>query len=118
MTEEQKTGRIEISPQAIATLAGEAVLHCYGVVGMANKNLIDGIADLLQPDRWGRGVDVRVRDGEIIVDLYVIVQYGTRISEVAHGVMHGVQYALEQALGVPVAEVNVHVQGLRMPNGD
>jgi len=59
-----------------------------------------------------------VRDGEIIVDLYVIVQYGTRISEVAHGVMHGVQYALEQALGVPVAEVNVHVQGLRMPNGD
>ena len=118
MTEERKTGRIEISPQAIATLAGEAVLRCYGVVGMANKNLIDGIADLLQPDRWGRGVDVRVRDGEIIVDLYVIVQYGTRISEVAHGVMHGVQYALEQALGVPVTEVNVHVQGLRMPNGD
>ncbi|MCU0508023.1 MAG: Asp23/Gls24 family envelope stress response protein [Anaerolineae bacterium] len=118
MTEESKTGRIEISPQAIATLAGEAVLRCYGVVGMANKNLIDGIADLLQPDRWGRGVDVRVRDGRVIVDLYVIIQYGTRISEVAHGVMHGVQYALEQALGLEVAEVNVHVQGLRMPNGD
>lgn len=118
MAEERKTGRIEISPQAIATLAGEAVLRCYGVVGMANKNLIDGIADLLAPDRWGRGVDVRVRDGNVSVDLYVIVQYGTRISEVAHGVMHGVKYALEQALGVPVAEVNVHVQGLRMPNGD
>jgi uncharacterized alkaline shock family protein YloU len=118
MTEERKAGRIEISPQAIATVAGEAVLRCYGVVGMANKNLIDGIADLLAPDRWGRGVDVRVRDGKVSVDLYVIVQYGTRISEVAHGVMHGVQYALEQALGVPVAEVNVHVQGLRMPNGD
>ena len=118
MTEERKTGRIEISPQAIATVAGEAVLRCYGVVGMANKNLIDGIADLLAPDRWGRGVDVRVRDGKVSVDLYVIVQYGTRISEVAHGVMHGVQYALEQALGVPVTEVNVHVQGLRMPNGD
>jgi len=118
MTEERKTGRIEISPQAIATLAGEAVLRCYGVVGMANKNLIDGIADLLQPDRWGRGVDVRVRDGQVVVDLYVIIQYGTRISEVAHGVMHGVQYALEQALGVEVSEVNVHVQGLRMPNGD
>lgn len=118
MIEESKTGRIEISPQAIAALAGEAVLRCYGVVGMANKNLIDGIADLLAPDRWGRGVDVRVRDGKVSVDLYVIVQYGTRISEVAHGVMHGVQYALEQALGVPVTEVNVHVQGLRMPNGD
>jgi uncharacterized alkaline shock family protein YloU len=118
MTEERRTGRIEISPQAIATLAGEAVLRCYGVVGMANKNLIDGIADLLQPDRWVRGVDVRVRDGAVVVDLYVIIQYGTRISEVAHGVMHGVRYSLEQALGVPIAEVNVHVQGLRMPNGD
>jgi uncharacterized alkaline shock family protein YloU len=46
----------------------------------------------------------------------VIVQYGTRISEVAHGVQNSVRYALEQALGIPVAEVNVHVQGLRVQN--
>ncbi len=114
MTDDKKQGRIEISPQAIATIAGDAVLRCYGVVGMASKNLFDGIADRFQPERWGRGVDVQVRDGQIVVDLYVVVQYGTRISEVAHGVMHGVKYALEQALGIPVAEVNVHVQGLRM----
>lgn len=118
MVEETKQGRIEISPQAIATLAGEAVLRCYGVVGMANKNLIDGIADLLQPERWNRGVDVHVREGAVVVDLYVVIQYGTRISEVAHGVMHQVKYALEQALGVPVAQVNVHVQGLRMPTNN
>jgi uncharacterized alkaline shock family protein YloU len=116
MTDEKNLGRIEISPHAIATIAGEAVLRSYGVVGMASKNLIGGIADLLQPDRWGRGVDVQVREGEVVVDLYVVIQYGTRISEVAHGVMHGVRYALEQALGIPVAEVNVHVQGLRMLN--
>ena len=116
MTEEQQQGRIEISPHAIATIAGDTVLRCYGVVGVASKNLIDGLADILQPDRWGRGVDVHVCNGEIIVDLYVIVQYGTRISEVAHGVMNNVKYTLEQALGVPIAEVNVHVQGLRMPN--
>jgi uncharacterized alkaline shock family protein YloU len=115
MTEEKRLGRIEISPHAIAIIAGDAVLKCYGVVGMASKNLIGGIADLLQPDRWQRGVDVRVRDGKVAVDLYVIIQYGTRISEVAHGVMNGVRYALEQSLGVPVAEVNVHVQGLRLP---
>lgn len=118
MAEEKKSGRIEISPHAIATVAGEAVLRCYGVVGMANKNLIDGLAVLLQPDKWNRGVDVQVHDGQVVVDLYVIIQYGTRISEVAHGVMNGVKYALEQALGLPVAEVNVHIQGLRMPNND
>ncbi len=116
MADEKSPGRIEISPHAIATIAGEAVLRCYGVVGVASKNLIGGIADLLQPDRWGRGVDVLVQDGKVVVDLYVIIQYGTRVSEVAQGVMHSVRYALEQTLGIPVSEVNVHVQGLRMLN--
>jgi len=116
MTQDNRRGRIEISPHAIAILAGHAVLGCYGVVGMASKNLIGGIADLLQPARWGRGVEVQVRDGQISVELYVIVQYGTRISEVAQGVMSCVKYALEQALGTRIAEVNVHVQGLRVPS--
>jgi uncharacterized alkaline shock family protein YloU len=116
MSDKHPQGRVEISRHAIASIAGEAVLRCYGVVGMANKNLMGGLADLLQPDRWGRGVEVRVSDGQVAVDLYVIVQYGTRISEVAHGVMNGVKYALEQTLGIPVAEVNVHVQGLRLPS--
>jgi len=116
MTIREPTGRIEVSPQAIAAIAGDAVQRSYGVVGMANKNLIGGLADLLQPERWGRGVDVQVREDEIRVDLYVIVQYGTRISEVAQSVMTSVKYALEQALGMPIAEVNVHVQGLRVPS--
>jgi uncharacterized alkaline shock family protein YloU len=116
MTHGNRQGRIEISPHAIATMASDAVSKCYGVVGMANKNLIGGLADLLQADRGGRGVEVQVRNSEIVVNLYVVIQYGTRISEVARGVMIGVRYALEQALGVAVAEVNVHVQGLRIPN--
>ena len=116
MTQNNRQGRIEISPHAIATIAGDAVLRCYGVVGVANKSLIDGLADLLQPDRWVRGVEVQIRNEQVIVDLYVIVQYGTRISEVAQGVMSNVKYALEQALGMPIAAVNVHVQGLRVPN--
>jgi uncharacterized alkaline shock family protein YloU len=116
MTRVNRIGRIEISPYAIATIAGDAVLQCYGVVGMANKNLIGGLVDLLRPERWRRGVEVRVQDGRISVDLYVVIQYGTRISEVAHGVMHGVKYALERALGIPIAEINVHVQGLGMLN--
>jgi uncharacterized alkaline shock family protein YloU len=116
MERENRAGRIEISPRSIASIAGEAVLQCYGVVGVASKNLIGGLADLLQPDRWGRGVDVHVRDGQVTIDLYVIIQYGTRISEVAHGVMNNVKYRLEQALGIPVSEVNVHIQGLHVPN--
>jgi uncharacterized alkaline shock family protein YloU len=116
MTQSNRQGRIEISPHAIAAIAGDAVLRCYGVVGVANKNLIDGLADLLQPDRWVRGVEVQVHGEQVVVDLYVVVQYGTRVSVVAQGVMNSVKYALEQALGMPIAAVNVHVQGLRVPD--
>ncbi len=114
MTEETFLGRIEISPKAIASLAGQSVLECYGVVGMANKNLRDGIAEILPGGNYQRGIDVKLVDHQIKIDLYVVIEYGTRISEVAHGIMNRVKFSVEKALGSPVAEVNVHVQGLHV----
>jgi uncharacterized alkaline shock family protein YloU len=114
MSEETYFGRIEISPNAIASLAGQAVLECYGVVGMANKNLRDGITEVLTRGNFRRGIDVKVVEREIYIDLYVVIQYGTRISEVAHGIMNRVKFTVEKALGLPVAQVNVHVQGLHI----
>jgi uncharacterized alkaline shock family protein YloU len=113
MTENARMGKIEISPAAISALASMIVLECYGVVGMAGRSLGDGIAELLHRDSR-RGVEVRLEGERIIIDLYVIIEYGTRISEVAHNIMESVKFQVEKALGVPVAEVNVHVQGLRV----
>jgi uncharacterized alkaline shock family protein YloU len=112
MNQESFVGRIEVSPTAISSLAGQAVLECYGVVGMANKNVRDGIAEVLTRGNYHRGIDVRVVDSEIVVDLYVVIQYGTRISEVTHGIMSRVKFTIEKAVGLPVRCVNVHVQGL------
>jgi uncharacterized alkaline shock family protein YloU len=109
MTESTHLGKIEISPEAIASLANHAVLKSYGVVGMASPHLPQFLTRESK-----RGVEVRMKDGAIVIDLYVIVEYGTRISEVAHNIMGNVEFAVEKALGVPVAEVNVHVQGLRV----
>ena len=49
-----------------------------------------------------------------MIDLYVIMEYGVRVSEVAHNIMQSVKFNVEKALGVPVAEINVYVQGLRI----
>ena len=114
MTEETFLGHIEISPNAIASLAGQAVLECYGVVGMANKNLRDGITEVLTRGNYRRGIDEKVVEHEIYIDLYVVIEYGTRISEVANGIMNHVKFNVEKALGMPVAAVNVHVQGLHV----
>jgi len=112
--EETRLGRIEVSPLAIASLASQAVLGCYGVVGMASKDLASGIVEILQPASHRRGVDVQIDDDRIAVDLYVVMEYGTRIATVAQNIQSVVKYSVEKALGVPVAAVNVHVQDLRV----
>lgn len=111
-------GAIQVSPRAIATIASEAVLSCYGVVGMSAATLKDDIAEILNVENVHRGVEVNTVDEMIVVDLYVVIEYGTRISEVAHNVMQSVKFAVERALSMQVAEVNVHVQGLRISNDD
>ncbi len=110
-------GRIEVAPAAIASIVSDAVFGCYGVVGTADRDLASGIAQALTRDRK-RGVDVQVRDGQIAVDVYVIIEYGTRIAAVARSVMNVIQFRVERSLGIPVSEVNVHVVGLRVSNPD
>lgn len=107
-------GKVEVSLDAIATIAGRAALQCYGVVGMSSRRLKDDIAEVLQQENYRRGVKVRSREGNITIDLYVVVEYGTRICEVARNIMSTVKFTVEKAMGLPVAQVNVNVQGLRI----
>jgi uncharacterized alkaline shock family protein YloU len=117
MATETYLGKIEVSPLAVASLASEAVLGCYGVVGMAPAGTLrDGLVEILQRDATHRGVEVHLRDSGIVVDLYVVIEYGTRVSEVAHNIMDAVRFRLERALGMAISEVNVHVQDLRVSN--
>ena len=112
--EKRTRGRIEVSPTAIASLASQAVLECYGVVGMTTKDLASGIVEILQPSSHRRGVDIDVSEDRIVIDLYVVIEYGTRISTVARNIQSVVKYTVEKALGVPVEAVNVHVEDLRV----
>jgi uncharacterized alkaline shock family protein YloU len=112
--EETRLGKVEVSPTAIASLASQVVLESYGVVGMAKKDLASGIVEILQPASHRRGVDVDISDGRIEIDLYVVIEYGTRISIVARNIQSAVRYTVERAMGVPVHAVNIHVQDLRV----
>jgi len=116
-TADTNLGRIEVSPAAIASIVSQAVSSTYGVVGIAPKNLAKEVAHVFQRDAR-HGVDVRIRDDLILIDVYVIVEYGTRIASVAKSIMNLVKFNVERALGVHVAQVNVHVEGLRISNPD
>jgi len=113
MSEEKTTlGKIHVSPNAIATIAYHATLRSYGVVGLAAKNLASGLAQSITRDP-NRGISVRYDDEKIDIEIYVIVQYGTRIASVAKSVANTVRFNVEKALGLRVNSIDVHVAGLR-----
>ena len=111
--ETTQLGGIHVAPRAIATIAYHAPRESYGVVGLTNKNLVDGLAQALVKDPT-HGVEVHYDGEHIIIDVYIIIEYGTRIKSVANSVSNTVRYHVEKALGLPVSSVNVHVQGLRI----
>lgn len=110
-------GNIYISHRAIASIAYQSVLESYGVVGLAPKNLAKGLANVIVKDPT-LGVNVTYNGNTIVIDLYIIIEYGTRIKSVAKSVSESVKYQVENALGIPVENVHVHVRGLRVSNYD
>lgn len=110
-------GRIEVSPRAIESIAGLVALESYGIVGLAPKDSREYMVALLPRNNFRRGVQVKFVDARVVIDLFVIIEYGTRVSQVAQGIKNRVKYVIERDTGLRVAQVNVHVQGLRVSNG-
>lgn len=115
VTIQTSNGNIEITNEVIATVVGGAATDIYGIVGMASKNqLKDTMNQVLRKEDYSRGVVVRQEENGVAVDVYTIVSYGTKISEVSRNVQEKVKYNLEASLGITANSVNVFVQGVRV----
>lgn len=102
-------GRIAIAPDAIAEIVCAAAAESYGVVALAGR----GRLSRLLP--WGikEGVDVDLRAEGLAVELRVVVEHGLKLAEVAETVRSRVQYELERMVGLPIASLEVHIEGVR-----
>ncbi|MFD1928742.1 Asp23/Gls24 family envelope stress response protein [Sporosarcina siberiensis] len=110
-------GKIDISSEVITQIVGEAAIECYGIVGMASRHQIrDGLTDILRRENFARGVLVRNIGDDTHIDMYVIIGYGVKISEVAYQVQSKVKYTLQKTIGMNVKSVNIFVQGVRVTN--
>jgi len=107
-------GKIIISQEVIATLAGIAATECFGIVGMASQKIKDGIVDLLGRETLSKGVQVDLKNEQVNISVYIIVSYGTKISEIAHNVIDKVKYSVEKYTGLKVDHVQINVQGVRV----
>ena len=105
-------GRITIANEAVAQIVGHTAPECYGVVGMAAKGRV---GRLLPLDRLKQGITVGGGSDGLRIDLYVVVEYGLNLAEVAATIRSRVGYEVERLTGLPVASVEVHIQDVRGP---
>lgn len=111
---ENELGTITLDNEAIARIAGIATTECYGIVGMAIKNMKDGIVNLLKMESITKGVRVVVEDKSINIDLHIIVEYGINIEAIGKTIISTVKYKVEEFTSLNVNKVNVFVEGVRV----
>lgn len=110
-------GSILISDNIVRTIASETAMTCYGIVGLAYKNLSDGFLMLLNKDNMSKGVKVYTKNNKILIDLTVVLEYGTKIAVVCQNIIDTVKYSVENKTGLEVECVNVLVQDMRINEG-
>ena len=113
---ENEIGKLGVSDDILATIAGMAAVECPGVAGMANRRLQDELADFLGRENPGRGVEVIHKEDRLILRLFVIIYYGTRIREAARLITEKVTQSIQEWVGVHVDRVEIQVDGVRFPD--
>jgi len=108
-------GVIAIENEVIARIAGLSAMECYGVVGMAAKSLRDGLVHLLKIERLSKGVDITtLENGELVISLHIIVEYGTNLMAISNTLKDNVRYKVEECVGMTVRDVNIFIEGVRI----
>ena len=107
-------GPITITEDVLLKVAGYAALECYGIVAMSSKRAKDGFVEWLGRENLTKGVRVKVTEGGIDIDLYIIVEYGISIVEVCKIIKSQVCYKIESMTGAKVRKVNISVEGIRV----
>ncbi|MEW6274253.1 MAG: Asp23/Gls24 family envelope stress response protein [Bacillota bacterium] len=109
--EQTGLGSIRIADEVVRIIAGLAATEVPGVAGMSG-GIVGGITEMLGRKNLSKGVKVDVGEKEAAIDIFVVVDYGSRIPEVASQIQQKVKNAVQEMTGLNVVEVNVNIQGV------
>ncbi|NLL30529.1 MAG: Asp23/Gls24 family envelope stress response protein [Clostridiales bacterium] len=107
-------GNIQYSEEVLAKIVGLSTMECYGVVGMVSKNATEGLWELMRIENLSKGVKLKFNDNKLVIELFVMVEYGTKISVIASNIIQKVRYSVENFTGLKVSSVTVNVQAVRV----
>lgn len=108
-------GKIHYSEEVLAKIVGLSTMECYGVVGMVSKNATEGLWEIMRIENLSKGVKLSFNeDDKLVIELFVMVEYGTKISVIANNIIKKVRYSVENFTGLKVSSVTVNVQAVRV----
>lgn len=108
-------GKVSIDEGVVAQVAGFTALDCFGIVGMGIVSVKDGIVKQLRRDNVSRGVNVRFdENGDIAIELHIVVAYGVSIKAVTDNLMQSVKYKVEDFTSFKVSQINVFVEDVKV----
>ena len=109
--EEVQDNGVQIADDVVSIIAGKAASEVSGVYSMAG-GFAGGITEVFGKKNFSKGIKVDVNEQKVKIDVNIIVEYGTRIPDIAFEIQNRVKKAVESMTGLNVLEVNVHVQGV------
>lgn len=107
-------GNVEFSEEVIGKIVGLSTMECYGVVGMVSKNAAEGLWELMRLENLSKGVKIIAEDNNLDIEVFVMVEYGAKISIIANNVIQKVKYNVENYTGLKVSSITVNVQAVRV----
>ena len=110
----QEVNGIKISEEVVATIAGKAVSEVKGVAS-TNSGII---SEVFGKKSFSKGIKVQMNEKTVSIDVFIVVEYGSRIPDVAWEVQNRVKSAVEDMTGLKVLEVNIQVQGVNLPKAE
>lgn len=108
-------GQVTYDDSVIAFIAGQSAAECYGLVGLAQRNIGEGFSNIFKGSNASKGVEVETDGSDVVsVKLYVTVKYGVSLAAVAENVIDKVKYNIENDTGLKVKSVDIVVQGIQL----
>ncbi len=113
LTSEGDYGRIDVSKDVIAIIAGLATVDVEGVVGITYQ-VKSGTYSLVQKDNFSKGIDIKVSDDGVTVSINLMTDYEKGIYSVAKEVQKKVKEMIEKMTGKKVNRVDINVTGVKI----
>lgn len=109
-----KYGKITVSDEAVAMIAGHAAAECYGVVELVSRKFTDSLASIFKQNSNTKGIRVTSEDNKIYIDVFAILKQGVLVDAVSESLRSVITYSVETFTGMRVMQVNVNVVGIKV----